>query len=201
MRSIGRLGVGFVALWGVACGSEVAPAEAPFDRLELVVRFGMVPGGGPETYVATDDGSRSWVEAWEAPDRGAGIFRAEGRIQVRVPEDDSGNLDIEQLTLRLVTDDYTRSGWLRGARLTLTDRGHAELFEQSSETSSVWRIVHMPRLVLTDADRSVRSEFEWIFEAPPGAEVPEVWLNVGEQFPSVYVHFVHYTGAGNETRP
>jgi hypothetical protein len=181
VRSIGRLGVGFIALSGISCSAEIEPAEASFDRLELVVRFDMVPGGGPEAYAATDDGSSSWVEARKTPDRGAGIFRAEGRIQVRVPEDEPGQLEIEALSMRLVPDDYTRSGWLRGARLAFTGRGRAELLEQRDATTSFWRVVQMPRLALTDANRSVRSDFDWISEAPTEALVPEVWLYVGGQ--------------------
>jgi hypothetical protein len=195
------LAVVFIAFATPSCTSHVATADVPFDRLELVLRLDMEPGGGPETYFASDDGSSTWVEASATPDRGYGIFLAEASLRVRVPEDDSGELRLEKLAVRLVSDEYTKSGWLMGARLDFLGEGRAELEERRDEASSFWRVVAMPPLVLTDAARTVEGTFDWVAEAPTEATEPEVWFDTGELFPSVYVHFVSYRRRASEAAP
>lgn len=186
------LAVAFLAFATPCCSSDVTPADVPFDRLDLVLRLDLEPGGGPESYFASDDGLSTWVEASATPDRGYGIFLAKASLRVRVPEDDSGELRLEALAVRLLTDEYTESGWLRDASLNFLGDGRAELTERRDETLSFWRVVEMPPLVLTDAALTVEGTFDWMTEAPSEAATPQVWFDTGEPFPSVYVHFVSY---------
>ena len=175
--------------------------HVPFDRLDLVLRLDIEPGSGPKTYFASDDGSSTWVEAAATPDRGFGIFLAKAKVRVRVPEDDTGALRLEELGVRLITDEYTESGWLRGAQLSFLGEGRAKLTERRDDTLSFWRVVEMPPLLLTDAALTVKGTFDWMTEPPSEAATPLLWLDTGALFPSVYVHFLSYRLRASEAAP
>jgi hypothetical protein len=173
----------------------------PFDVLDLVLRLDIEPGPTQSPWSASDDGTSTWVEAFDEPDEGAGIFLASARLTVTEPASDAGELMLENLEVQLITDDYTASGWLSGARLGFHDAGTAELTERRDAQQSFWRVTSMPPLTLVDATRSVEGEFEWVSEAPSEAMTPTVWLDTGEPFASVYMQFVRYRRVGVEGEP
>jgi hypothetical protein len=134
----------FIALATPCCSADDAPAHVPFDRLDLVLRLDIEPGNGPKTYFASDDGSSAWVRSLRNAGRGFGIFLAKAKVRVGAPEDDSGALRLEELGVRLITDEYTESGWLRDAQLSFLGEGRARLTERRDDTLSFWRVVEMP---------------------------------------------------------
>lgn len=190
------------ALTGLnACsGENQSSADVPFDRLEVVIRMDLEADEAAGGFVSTD-ASSSWVEAFADPDRGWGIFRADGHLRLRVPEDDSGELRIDDVALRLLSDDYTRSGWLEGARLDFRGEGRAAFLDRYDENQSTWRLTEMPGLVLTDISGSIRGEFAWLDDAPTPELEPTLSLSTGGTFPSVLFFFLRYTKLDTEGEP